>query len=260
MDTSALLARTFFYYDIIDTFQGHGPSWKESGIVTHGDVVPVGGAETVVRKLQAAFTQSGFTVDSSHNFALSDSKLSAPIYETSNFIFECAHGHYYWFVPPGYKGTGAGGGFHVANVRDMNFGPGILFASSCVTGKIDGIPLYNALSQAFIFSGLNCYVGASRLSWGTFVPAVWAESGEAFGGYMGMLFYGYLTGYVYDRNGGLVSEDVGDLSTGAALMLAKNYFSQENPSDGGGAGDDTIEEFNIHGDPAFNPYEPNHSG
>ena len=26
------------------------------------------------------------------------------------------------------------------------------------------------------------------------------------------------------------------------------------------ADSDTVEEFNVHGDPAFNPYEPNHSG
>ncbi len=259
-DSSAQMARTFFYYDIVDQFPGHSGSFKESAISTHGTVVPVGLAETVVRKLQAAWTQAGFNVDTTHNFARSDSKLAGPYYETSNFIFECAHGHYYWFVPTGYKGTGPGGGFHVANVQDMNFGPGVLFASSCVTGKIDGIPLYNAVSQAFVHSGLNCYVGASRLSWGTFAPPVMAESGEAFGGYLGLLFYGYLTGYVYNRHGGLTSEGVSDLSVGAALMMAKNYFVKENGSDGGGAGDDTVEEFNIHGDPAFNPYEPNHNG
>jgi hypothetical protein len=260
-DTSAQIARTFFYYDIIDFFPGHSGSFKDSAMSTHGTVIPVGAANTVVKKLQAAYSQAGFTVDANHNFALSDSKISAPFYEQSSFIFECAHGHYYWFVPPGYKDTSAGGGFTVANVQDMNFGPGVLFASSCVTGKIDGIPLYNGLSQAFIHSGLNSYIGASRLSWGSLVPSPMASpSGEAFGGYMGLLFYGYLTGYVYDRDGGLQSEGIGDLSIGAALMLAKNDFIKEEGTDGGGARDDTAEEFNVAGDPAFNPYEPNHGG
>jgi len=259
-DTSALLARTFFYYDILDTFQGHGSAWKDSAITTHGDKVPVGTAQTAVDKLGAAMTQAGFSVDLTHNFARSDSKLAGPIYEQSNFIFECSHGFYYWFVPPGYKGTGPGGGFHVANVRDMNFGPGILYASSCVTGKIDGIPLYNALSQAFIHSGLNAYVGASRLSWGTFAPIPNAGSGEAFGDFLALYYYGYLTGYIYNKAGGLQTEGIGDLTTGAALMMAKNGFSASEGSDGGGAGDDTLEEFNLSGDPAFNPYEPNHGG
>lgn len=260
-DTSSQMARTFFYDNIVDHYPGHSGSFKESAMSTHGTVVPVGAAETVVKKLQAAYQQAGFSVDANHNFALSDSKYSAQYYEQSSFIFECAHGHYYWFVPPGYKDTSAGGGFTVANVQDMNFGPGTLFASSCVTGKVDGIPLYNGLSQAFIHSGLNCYVGASRLSWGSLVPSPMASpSGEALGGYLGLLFYGYLTGYVYDRNGGLQSEGIGDLSVGAALMMAKNDFITEQGSDGGGPDDDTAEEFNLHGDPAFNPYEPIHQG
>ncbi len=256
-DTSSLLARTFFYDDIIDSYPGHSGSFKDSALSTHGTVVPVGAAETVVKKLEAAYEQAGFTVDAYHNFALSDSKYSAEYYETSNFIFECAHGHYYWFVPPGYKDTSAGGGFTVANVQDMDFGPGVIFASSCVTGKVDGIPLYNGLSQTFIHSGMNAYVGASRLSWGSLIPSPMASpSGEALGGYVGLLFYGYLTGFIYDRDGGLRSEGVGDLSVGAALMHAKNDFTLEEGSDGGGPIDDTVEEFNLHGDPAFNPYEP----
>lgn len=256
-DTSSLLARTFFYDDIIDSYPGHSGSFKDSAMSTHGTVIPVGAAQTVVRKIEAAYSQAGFTVDADHNFALSDSKYSAEYYEKSNFIFECAHGHYYWFVPPGYKDTSAGGGFTVANVQDMNFGPGVLFASSCVTGKVDGIPLYNSLSQTFIHSGMNAYIGASRLSWGSLVPSPMASpSGEALGGYVGLLFYGYLTGFHYDRDGGLRSQETGDLSVGAALMNAKNDFTAEEGTDGGGPVDDTVEEFNLHGDPAFNPYEP----
>ena len=87
-----------------------------------------------------------------------------------------------------------------------------------------------------------------------------SPSGEALGGYVGLLFYGYLTGYVYDRDGGLTSEGMGDLSVGAALMCAKNDFVSEEGTDGGGPVDDTVEEFNLHGDPAFNPYEPIHQG
>jgi len=43
-------------------------------------------------------------------------------------------------------------------------------------------------------------------------------------------------------------------------MLAKNYFVVTQGTDGPGANDDTIEAVILHGDPAFNPYEPIHEG
>ena len=57
-----------------------------------------------------------------------------------------------------------------------------------------------------------------------------------------------------------MAEIGGDMSIGEAFMRAKNTFIGNEGSDNGGTNDDTIEEFNIHGDPAFNPYEPNHGG
>ncbi len=260
-DTSALLARTFFYDRIVGAFAGQeGAKWTDSAMTTHGDAIPVESAKTVTEKLDEAFDRAGFTVNSFHDLARSDSKLSSAVYERSNLIFECAHGYYYWYVPPGYKATGPGGGFHVANVKNMEFGPSVLYASSCVTGKIDGIPHTNALSQAFLHSGMNTYVGASRLSWGGAVPLPDAESGEILGGYLGQLFYGYLTGYIYNKDGGLIEEGHGDLTVGQALILAKNKYISRYPPDDGGPDSDTVEEFNIFGDPAFNPYEPNHDG
>lgn len=257
-DCSALLARTFFYNQIIDKFEGHsGQSWKDSAFTSFGTSPPVGTALTVTEKLDVAFRQAGFTVDSYHDGPFSDSKLTAPIYSQSNFIYFCAHGFYYWYVPPGLKPTGVGGGFDTAHVKDMDFGPSVIFASSCVTGKIDGIQPYNALSQSYIHAGFNSYIGASRLSWGG-LSIMDDQSGEAVGSYLGLLTYGYMTGYKYDKDGGLQEETGGDLPIGEALMLAKNTFIEHEGSDNGGVNDDTIEEFNLHGDPAFNPYEPNH--
>ncbi|MEM4729847.1 MAG: C25 family cysteine peptidase [Thermoplasmata archaeon] len=259
-DQSALIARTFFYESIIDTFEGHsGRSWKESALNTFGSKVPVGLAVTVTTKLNQAWRQAGYVVDTRHDTVLSDRRFSAPYYERSNFIFFCAHGFFYWYVPPGYQKDGVGGGFDVAHVKDMNFGPSVIFGSSCVTGRVDGLPAYNTLSQTFLHSGMNAYVGASRLSWGGFSP-LQTKSGEVYGDYLGLLFFGYLTGYVYNKEGGLVSEGVGDLTVAQALLLAKNKYVQDCGTDGGGAHDDTVEEFNLFGDPMFNPYEPNHDG
>ncbi|MGQ9583295.1 MAG: C25 family cysteine peptidase [Thermoplasmatota archaeon] len=259
-DQSALIARTFFYNEIIDSFEGHsGQSWKESALNTFGSKVPVGLAVTVTTKLNQAWRQAGYFVDTRHDTILSDRQFSAPYYERSNFIFFCAHGFFYWYVPPGYQKDGVGGGFDVAHVKDLNFGPSVIFGSSCVTGRVDGLPAYNTLSQTFMHSGMNAYVGASRLSWGGFSP-LQTSSGEVYGDYLGLLFFGYLTGYVYNKEGGLASEGLGDLTVARALLLAKNKYVQDCGTDAGGANDDTVEEFNLFGDPAFNPYEPNHGG
>ncbi len=258
-DVSALLARTFFYDSVIEGSGLRGSDWKDSAFTSFGTSPPVGTSKTVTEKIDAAFGQAGFSVESTYDGPLSDSKLTAPLYARSNFIYFCAHGFYYWYVPPGMKPTGVGGGYDTAHVYAMDFGPSVMFASSCVTGKIDGIQPYNAISQSFLHAGFNSYIGASRLSWGG-LSIMDPNSGEAYGSYLALLMYGYLTGYLYDKDGGLMEENPGDMSIGAALMKAKNTYIELQGMDGGGANSDTILEFNLHGDPAFNPYEPNHEG
>ena len=41
-------------------------------------------------------------------------------------------------------------------------------------------------------------------------------------------------------------------------MNAKTQYVLKEGSDGGGANDDTFNEFIVIGDPAFNPYTPNY--
>jgi hypothetical protein len=72
-----------------------------------------------------------------------------------------------------------------------------------------------------------------------------------------MNFFGHLTGHFYDKSGGMQSFGPANTTVGAALVLAKNAYAQKFGVDSGGMGSDTLEEFIIHGDPAFNPYEPN---
>ncbi|MDG6221551.1 MAG: hypothetical protein QCI38_08930, partial [Candidatus Thermoplasmatota archaeon] len=111
-DASALLGRTFFYERIIDQLPGlDGRPWKESALTSFGTNPPVGLALTVTEKLAAAFRQAGFYVDGRHDGPLSDSKLTAPLYARSSLVYFCAHGFFYWYVPPGFKPTGVGGGF-----------------------------------------------------------------------------------------------------------------------------------------------------
>jgi len=257
-DVSALLARTFFYEDILGSAMGHsGSDFGDTAMNTFGSQVPVGTSLTVTTKLDTIFQHGGYTVDTIHDGPASDSKVAHPTYESSNLIFFCAHGFYYWFVPPGYKDTGVGGGFYPANVNEMNFGPSTIFGSSCVTGKVDGLDPTNSVSLSFLHSGMNVYIGATRLSWGGFSPLS-TDSGEILGAFIGLYMYGYMVGEIYQRGADAFKEVDPVDSIGAALMLAKNHYVQDigtgsspNPNS------DTVEEFNILGDPAFLPYIPN---
>jgi hypothetical protein len=89
-------------------------------------------------------------------------------------------------------------------------------------------------------------------------PSPDATSGEKLGDLMALHFWAHLTGYIYNKSGGLTGITPADTSVGVAMTYARNAFVASQGTDGGGSNDDTFEEFIIHGDPAFNPYEPNH--
>jgi len=274
-DVSALLGRTFFYYSIIDTFSGiYGYDWKESAFAHYGSEPPVESSATVVERFHAMWRDAGFDGmvedPNLHSEAGGRRQASQYYYENANYHFFCAHGFYYWYVPTAaesliseagdiIKGTAGGGAYTVASVKDMNMGPGTIFGSSCVTGKIDGIPGRNALSQAFLHAGMNVYIGASRLSYGSIAPVPDPNSDEALGNYLGAMYYAYMSGGVfYDKIEGNTHLPYEDLSSGQALMFAKNKYVRDKGDQG--VDMTTYVEFMHHGDPAFNPYEPNHNG
>ena len=273
-DVSALIARTAFYSVIMDRVNGprNGldlPQWKTSCMTSIGTEPPVGVAQTAANKLAEMWRQAGFEVHEDKLLRQDESRRqrAAPYYGSSSMIFFCAHGFYYWYVPtavenvlPGLPPVGAGGAFDVAHVKEMRFGPSVLFGSSCVTGKIDSLQPYNALSQAFLHAGLAAYVGASRMSWGSLVPVPDATSGESLGDLLAVYFYGYMCGYRYDKGGGMTGLSISNVDTGTAMMLAKTDFMEHEGNDMGAYNCDTVEEFNLHGDPAFNPFEPQHGG
>ncbi len=274
-DISALLCRTFFYHDIIDKMgvrDARGQlsnSWKENGFGMIGTEPPVGAAATAREKVGDQWARAEFSVDTeSRNRQLAGRQDATPLYESSNFIYICSHGFWYWYVPTASKSmvpyyeAGAGGAMDVAHVKLMEFGPSVFWASSCVTSRDDGIEPYNALSNAFLHAGMNCYLGGTRSMWGVIIPNPDARSGEKMGDLMMLYWYAHMCGWLYDKSQGgiIVEEPISDLSTGAALMLAKNTFIAGEGTDGGAENDDTYEEVLLHGDPAFNPYEPNHEG
>jgi hypothetical protein len=279
-DVSALIARTIFYNDIIDNIKGpqNGidlPQWKDSAMSTVGTNDPVGLALTTAAKLKMAWERGGFDVNSDHNFDASRRQRADKYYESSNFIYYAAHGNYYWYVPPLFEGNnmrpssprpsplpslGEGGAFDVAHVKYMSFGPSVVIGTSCTTGRIDGLQPYNTLSQAFLHAGVNAFIGGTRSVWGADYPTPNTESGEEFSQLLTLYTYAHLTGYLYDKHGSLIKEKAGDATIGTALMLAKNDYLASQGSDNSGYSDDIITEYILYGDPAFNPYEPNHEG
>ncbi|MCI0497526.1 MAG: C25 family cysteine peptidase [Thermoplasmata archaeon] len=282
-DVSALIARTAFYYDIIDAHDGPvndgiilDDDWKDSVYTTLGTIPPVEVAKLDLIKFREMARAAGFTPPTDDDSGFGDDnqksrrQYSQDKYESANFIFFCAHGFYYWYVPTAQEGaegiadpfskpTYGGGAYDVAHVRYMDFGPTLMFGSSCVTGRIDGLYPVNALSQAFLHAGVNGYVGATRMSWGTVVPVPDTNSDSTLGDYLALCMWGNHLGYIYDKtNDQIIANNLEDLTAGFALMDAKNKYIRDIGTDGGGPDDDTINEFILHGDPAFNPYEPNH--
>ena len=285
-DVSALEARTFFYDSYIDNVQvnndpmifdlkeyGLSYSWKDNAITTVGTELPVTLSRTTAAKLTHSWERAGFyTTDAMGILALDGNRrsrrqFSYSLYESANFIFFGVHGFSYWYVPSAAEGgrflpyTGGGSAYDVAHVKYMGFGPSVIYGSSCVTGKIDSLNPNNAISLAFIHAGVNAYIGASRSSWGAVVYVPDSSESESLGDLLGMYMYSHLSGYIYNKDGGLIkglSPDVSDTSVGTALMLAKNEYVVKSGYDNGGSNSDTLNEFNLIGDPAFNPYEPNH--
>ncbi len=281
-DISALIARSAFYLDIIDNHRGDAndgiqldDEWKMSAYTTLGTIPPVEVAALDLQKFERMAQAAGFYTGpegEEHYNQLSRRQYTEDSYESANFIFFCSHGFYYWYVPtaqegadgipdPVSKATYGGGAYDVAHVRYMDFGPTVIFGSSCVTGRIDGLYPENALSLAFLHAGMNAYVGATRMSWGTVVPIPDTNSDTTLGDLLALNMYANLLGYIYDKTNedGIIANNFEDLTTGYALMDAKNKYIRDVGTDNGGPDSDTINEFILQGDPAFNPYEPNHA-
>jgi hypothetical protein len=234
-DTSALLSRTFFYYDIIDSFQGYlqgnvRSEWKNNGYVFLGSEMPV---ETMypslVTQVGANYQDGGLTPKTTTEI-LSHRDNSQKFQEGSNYIIGGVHGFYYWYVPAARTKYGGGSAFDVAHVRDMNFGPSTMYMISCVVGRIDGLHPENSLAMAYMHSGMNAYIGATRSTYG------WLDAGSDgdVRQTVGLALRNAKNDYIVEDGQGGYINDLGDHY---AYMIYGHYI--------------------LHGDPAFNPYEPN---
>lgn len=66
------------------------------------------------------------------------------------------------FVPQLSAGLGNVGAYNVRYVTNMELGPSVMFVESCYIGRIDGFPAKCTTSQAYIHAGVNTFVASSR--------------------------------------------------------------------------------------------------
>jgi hypothetical protein len=116
----------------------------------------------------------------------------------------------------------------------MKYGPSVMFVVSCITGRTDGLEPKNTISQSFLHSGVNAYVGATRVTADPGyldprpLPGGWGI------GTLGLLkatFNYLIRGEFPDFHfGGVIGEDFiidlirDDSTTGRALRDAKNQY------------------------------------
>jgi hypothetical protein len=140
-------------------------------------------------------------------------------YTGSNFIEYLGHGDWFWFRPSIYGLDYYNKAVDVVHVQDWIFQkPSVFLTSSCLMGRVDGIPPNMNIGLTLLHAGANCFVGATRMTG--------SEAG------------------LEPLENHLI---VDDMSIGEALREEKRV-DKELP---------TYYVRVLYGDPAFNPYEPN---
>ncbi|HEC76618.1 MAG TPA: hypothetical protein ENI33_05125 [Thermoplasmatales archaeon] len=236
--------------------------------------------------------------------------------QESNIIFTFNHGFYYLyesgdilldargfppfttisrFYPMG-SGLSSKGTYDVRNVYNMEFGPSVVYIESCIVGRTDGLSPENCLSQAYLHSGVNTFIAASRVTAdpGYLEPGLIFEGFGAWGLINATINLKTKGEYPHPHFGAVIAEDFildlinNDSTTGMALRNAKNKYLQKDAnstflwtppliSTGCFLIDREIyklisprfeygkyldkkyhclHEFNLYGDPAFNPWNP----
>jgi len=199
------------------------------------------------------------------------------------------------FYPMG-SGLSSKGTYDVRNVHNMEFGPSVVYIESCIVGRTDGLQPENCLSQAYLHAGVNAFVAASRVTAdpGYLEPGLIFDGFGAWGFINATRNLRRNGEYPNPHFGAVIAEDFildiieNDTTTGMALRNAKNVYLQKDANSTflwtpplistGFPPVDTmiyesisphfeygkyldkkyhcLHEFNLYGDPAFNPWNP----
>ena len=219
-DVSVLIARTFFYENLCD--EPVGPDdWHHRFHFVFGE----GYSETggIFHQIPYAreIREYGFTSKVYGDFR--NSRQIAELFDVyigANYLEYLGHGDWFWFPASLYGLDSYSKAVDVAHAKDWVYQrPSIFLSSACLMGRTDGLPPQMNIGLAMLHAGCNGFVGATR------------ETGQ--------------------ESGLTVLENhliVDNWSVGEALRGEKR-IDTELP---------TFYVRVLYGDPAFNPYEPQH--
>ncbi len=202
------------------------------------------------------------------------------------------------FLPNLNSGLGNVGGYDVRAVSNMDLGPSVVFVESCYIGRIDGFPAKCTTSQAYLHAGVNAFVASSRGTPGPgYLDARKSAKGFGISEYLKTKNNPELQEPHFSALHAVnIFEDLtkNDVDIGTAFRNAKNIFMDDADStffwtpplslsiqtsadvdlfynNIRPTTDDEdakcmekkytcLLEYNLFGDPAFNPYEPVNNG
>ncbi len=202
------------------------------------------------------------------------------------------------FMPQLTSALGNVGGYNVRAVSNMELGPSVVFVESCYIGRIDGFPANCTTSQAYIHAGVNTFIASSRGSPGPGYLDV-RKNAKGFGisewikttmnpSLQEPHFSALIAVNIFND---LINKDI---DVGTAFRNSRNKFMEDADSTFFWTPPLYIDiqtsqdldfffnnvrrttneqdalvmekkytcmlEYNVFGDPAFNPYEPNNRG
>ena len=219
-DVSVLIARTFFYATLCG--QPENPDdWHHRFSFVFGE----GFGETGGIFHQIPYAKEirnyGFTSKVYGDFRNSRQLADLlHIYTGSNYIEYLGHGDWFWFPASLYGFDMYSKAVDVAHAKNWVYNkPSIFLTSACLMGRTDGLPPQMNIGLAMLHAGCNAFVGATR------------ETGQE-------------SGLTTLENHLIVD----NWSLGEALRGEKRVDA-EPP---------TFYVRVLYGDPAFDPYEPQH--
>jgi hypothetical protein len=219
-DSSVLIARTFFY-DAVCGEPENPNDWHYRFSFVFGE----GYGETGGIFHQVPYAKEirdyGF-VSKVYGICRNSRQIAEllRVYTGANYIEYLGHGDWFWFPASLYGFDMISKAIDVARAKDWIYEkPSIFLSSACLMGRTDGLPPQMNIGLAMLHAGCNAFVGATR------------ETGQ---------------------DAGLTTLEnhliVDDWSIGEALRGEKR-IDTEPP---------TFYVRVLYGDPAFNPYEPQH--
>jgi hypothetical protein len=219
-DVSVLLARTFFY----ETICGQ-PSNNSDWHARFNFVFGQGFAETggIFHQIPYAKEIRAYGFSTRVYGDLLDSRQATTllkVYTGTNYLEYLGHGDWFWIPASWYGFDTYSKAVDVAHAKDWVFDkPTVFLTSACLLGRTDGLPPQMSIGLAMLHAGCNVFVGATR------------ETGSESG-------LSVLENHLI----------VDDWSLGEALRGEKRV-------------DTVVPTYYVrvmYGDPAFNPFEPQH--